>query len=384
MHVVVIGAGAHGTSAALHLARAGADVTVIERFGAPAEGPTGRSSAICRAYYTNPFLAQVARDSLEHFADFAAFLDQDLPNGFRRSGALYLHGAGDLDTAVTTRVMLHGIGTETQHLTAGEVQDLHPGFSLDGVGFGVWEPDAGQADPGATTMSMMTAARQAGAAVRYRTSVAAITAEDGGPGVVLTDGEAVSGDRVLVAAGPWTKPLLATCGVELPLTVERHIVTLQGWGPIRPLPFVMADLTTSVYLTLEGEGQFGLGPLDAGPIVDVDTNSSEVSLDEHTELLGRAADRLPVFEDAELRGGWASVYDVSPDWQPVIGEVADRVFVDAGTSGHGFKLAPELGRHVADLVLGSAGDARLDDFHPRRFDTDHHLAAGFGANPIIG
>lgn len=384
MHVVVIGAGAHGASAAFHLARAGADVTVIETFAAPAEGPTGRSSAICRAYYTNPFLAQVARDSLEAFEDFGHFLGDDLPNGFRRSGALYLHDAADENEVAQTRTMLQGVGTATRYLTPGDVQDLHTGLSLDGVGFGVWEPDAGQADPAATTASMMTAARRDGAAVRYRTSVAEIRTSGSGPSVVLADSEVIAADRVLVAAGPWTKPLLATCGVDLPLTVERHIVTLQGWGPIRPMHFVMADLTTSVYLTLEGEGQFGLGPLEAGPLADPDTNSSAVTLNEHTDLLGRAMVRLPDFEDAELRGGWASVYDVSPDWQPVIGEVADGVFVDAGTSGHGFKLAPVLGRHVADLVLGRTVDERLADFHPRRFDGGDRLAAGFGANPIIG
>jgi glycine/D-amino acid oxidase-like deaminating enzyme len=62
--------------------------------------------------------------------------------------------------------------------------------------------------------------------------------------------------------------------------------------------------------------------------------------------------RVPGLSESAARGGWASLYDVSPDWQPVIGEIAEHVFVDAGTSSHGFKLAPALGRHVADLVLG--------------------------------
>jgi sarcosine oxidase subunit beta len=67
--VAVIGAGVHGASVAFHLAGRGVRTVVIER-SAAAGGPTGRSSAIVRAYYTNAFLASVARDSIGMFRDF--------------------------------------------------------------------------------------------------------------------------------------------------------------------------------------------------------------------------------------------------------------------------------------------------------------------------
>jgi glycine/D-amino acid oxidase-like deaminating enzyme len=57
--------------------------------------------------------------------------------------------------------------------------------------------------------------------------------------------------------------------------------------------------------------------------------------------------------------------------------------VDAGTSGHGFKLAPALGRHVADLVLGRP-DSRIEQFHPRRFETGELLSAGYRDARILG
>ena len=381
--VVVIGAGVHGAAAALPLARAGAEVVVVERLGGPAEGPTGRSSAICRAYYTNPFLAEVARDAMERLEDFGAWLGADATSGYRRLGALYLHGEDEVDDVEITRARLADIGTTTAALTPDGVRGMAPSLALDGVGIGVWEPDAGQADPVVTTASMLAAARRHGAEVRFRTGVAAV--EPGpSPAVVLDDGSRLPADRVLVAAGPWTRPLLADAGVELPLIVERHLVTLHGWGPVPRLPFVMADLTTSVYLTQEGPDQFGLGPLDAGPEVDVDTNRTEVLQTELVELVERAGVRIPGIEETEVRGGWASVYDVSPDWQPVIGEVADGVVVHAGSSGHGFKLAPALGDHVAGVVLDRVHDDRVAMFHPRRFATGDRLAAGFGENPIIG
>jgi sarcosine oxidase, subunit beta len=109
-----------------------------------------------------------------------------------------------------------------------------------------------------------------------------------------------------------------------------------------------------------------------------------IDSEESHALAKLATNRIPRLKDAISTGGWASLYDVSPDWQPVIGEVAEGVFVDAGTSGHGFKLAPALGRHIAALVAGAPVDPGLAQFHPYRFESDAELKAGFGAARIIG
>ena len=97
-----------------------------------------------------------------------------------------------------------------------------------------------------------------------------------------------------------------------------------------------------------------------------------------------ATRRIPRLKDAFSTGGWASLYDVSPDWMPVIGEVAPGVFVDAGTSGHGFKLGPALGADVAALVTGSEVDPGISEFAPARFSSGRTLAGGYGSARILG
>jgi len=88
--VGIIGAGIHGASAAFHLAaRWGIRATVFEQV-APAGGPTGRSSAICRAYYTNQYLARIAHASLAMFRTFGE-LTNGGDCGFRQTGIVYLH-----------------------------------------------------------------------------------------------------------------------------------------------------------------------------------------------------------------------------------------------------------------------------------------------------
>ena len=56
-----------------------------------------------------------------------------------------------------------------------------------------------------------------------------------------------------------------------------------------------------------------------------------------------------------------------------IARINVSVFVDAGTSGHGFKIAPMLGKHVADLVAGDVVDPALADFDPLRFERGRPL-----------
>jgi glycine/D-amino acid oxidase-like deaminating enzyme len=165
--------------------------------------------------------------------------------------------------------------------------------------------------------------------------------------------------------------------------VERHVVATGRWGGSKPLPFGHADLVAGYYCKPEGAHLFCLGWLNPAEGVDPDNYSERIGDGEILGLADAAVARVPALADAEVQGGWASLYDVSPDWQPVIGELAEGIFVDAGTSGHGFKLAPALGRYVADLVLGHP-DPGLDQFHPRRFFEGQALPAGYGAARILG
>src|ERR671919_656325 len=272
--VAVIGAGVHGSSAAYHLASRGVRTVVFER-EAPALGPTGRSSGICRAYYTNPFLARLAR------------------------------------------------------------------------------------------------------------AVTAIRSREGEVVVETSDGTRTTCSRVLITAGPWTAPLARQLEVELPLTVERHVVAMFRWGSAEPV-VAHADIEAGYYFRPEGSQLFLMGSLHPAPQVDPDSFPQEVAASEVLELSEPLVRRVPHLAGAEPQGGWASLVDRSPALQPDIGGVAPGGFGDAGNSRHGFKLAPALGRRVAELVTGEAVDPDLRQFDPFRFERGAVLSAGFGRSRIVG
>jgi glycine/D-amino acid oxidase-like deaminating enzyme len=379
--VVVVGAGVHGAAAAFHLARRGASVTLVERT-APAGGPTGRSSAICRAYYTNTFLATCARDSIAMLEGFETLTGVDA--GFRRTGFLYLHARADEGAARASVERLRGLGLDVAVLEPPELAARATGFDLGDVGVAAFEANAGYADPHATTDGLVRGAIAAGAEPRFGRAVTALAALGGGCLVTLDDGERLESAAVLVAAGPWTGPLVAQVGVDLPLTVERHVVATFAWGRADPAP-AHGDLAAGAYyFRPEGEELFLMGPVLPEPEADPDDFDERIRSDEVERLASAVTRRVPRLAGAEARGGWASLYDVSPDWQPVIGQVAPGVFVDAGTSGHGFKLAPALGGHVAAMVLGDEVPGDLAAFDPSRFAAGRTLDAGYGGARILG
>ena len=380
--VGIIGAGIHGASVAYHLGRAGVDASVFEQW-TPAAGPTGRSSAVCRAMYTNPFLARTARESIAMFENFEELTGGDA--GFERTGMLYLHRACDSDGLGALVAGLSDAGVDARLVPPDLLRDAFPEIVTSEGAAAIWEETAGHADPAGTTSALIEHAARDGVVTYVRTRVVGISPQPRGGAILTTaDGTRTDCRRVLIAAGPWTGRLVAQFDADLPLTVERHIVATFGWGAAPRLSYLIGDVEGGYYLKPEGRAQFGLGSLLPERNVDPDDFQEEVAPDEALALAVPAITRVPGLAAAEAAGGWASLYDVSPDWQPVIGELEDGIFVSAGTSGHGFKLAPALGRQISALLTGAEHDPALDEFSPRRFANGVELTAGFGAARILG
>jgi sarcosine oxidase subunit beta len=381
--VGIIGAGIHGASVAFHLASHGIRSTVFEQVAA-AGGPTGRSSAICRAYYTNRYLARIANQSLEMFRTFGE-LTGGRDCGFRQTGMVYLHPKTDADALHEAAQYMNSIGTRIEMLTPGDALREFPLFDLKGVGVVAWEPAAGYADPVATTAGLLARACELGATQRLYTRVIGLSARPGGGATLTLDsGETTECGRLLVAAGPWTKALAANLGSDLPLTVERHYVATIRWSDAREMRYGHADVAGGYYCKPEGDELYCLGPLTPEPEVDPDEPVRGIDIGESDALARLATRRIPRLKEAVSTGGWASLYDVSPDWMPMVGEIAPGVFVDAGTSGHGFKLGPALGADVAGLLVGAEVDLGLREFAPERFGVGRSLMAGYGSAKILG
>jgi glycine/D-amino acid oxidase-like deaminating enzyme len=96
------------------------------------------------------------------------------------------------------------------------------------------------------------------------------------------------------------------------------------------------------------------------------------------------ARRFPSFDMAGLASSWTGVYDVTPDWNPVLGRVdaLPGLIVACGFSGHGFKLSPAVGRVLAQEALGMATDVPLEPYALERFARGELLTGRYGSGAV--
>jgi sarcosine oxidase subunit beta len=131
-----------------------------------------------------------------------------------------------------------------QTLTPQDFADAAPGFALDDVALALWEPEYGYADAFGATNAIARAARARGATLKQNTLVSRLLRRgDRVVGIELADGTTVEAGAVVLAAGPWTRRLLATVALDLPLHVERHpMAVLDAGGKARQvMPFAWCD-----------------------------------------------------------------------------------------------------------------------------------------------
>jgi sarcosine oxidase subunit beta len=193
---------------------------------------------------------------------------------------------------------------------------------------------------------------------------------------------------VIMAVGPWTHNLGRMIGVTFPYEVSRHkVITLKIKEPYSLEWPIVKDLTTpdKIYFRPETGGVVLLGTGDHGdPIEDPDTLKDNVE-DAHVERMQPLiANRMPAFADAQYVAGWTGPYDITPDWNPIVGQVPgyEGLYVAVGFSGHGFKLALTIGEGLAQTVLGQKARVPITDYGMERFEEGRVLHGAYGIGSI--
>ncbi len=369
--VVVVGGGVNGCSIAFHLARRGTRNVVLVEKGHVASGPTGVSSGVVRQHYTHETLAAMARDSVRVFEHFREETGGDA--GFVQCGVVFLSGPENATVLASTVEMHRRIGIQESLLSAGELKALDPQLFDEDVACGAYDPDGGYADPTLAANSFADAAKRLGVEILKRTTVTGLRLDGGKVAGVATDKGDIATGTVINAAGAWGARIAAMAGVEIPITVTRHavVVTERPASWRNPTP-VWGDLIGGWYFKPDGRAGMMVGSVqDDHRAVDAD---NYVDVATHDEVVAAAAAllrRFPIMEEGTARSGWAGLYDVTPDSQPVIDRIASvpGFFCAVGFSGHGFKISPAVGRIVSELVLD--GQCRSYDIGIFRHDRFH-------------
>jgi sarcosine oxidase subunit beta len=360
---VVVGGGLHGLSTALHLARAGWRVTVLER------RHVGRHSSGMNA----GGVRRLGRDSAEiGLSMVAAEMWGRIKSlvgdcGFLPTGQVKV-AESDADMAVlAARVdLVRGLGWRHEELVdAAEVRRLLPAVAPHVCG-GLVVRDDGAADPMRTVMAFRGAAVAAGVELREGVAVTGIGRRNGGL-VVSTDQGEVAADRVANCAGAWANAFARMVGDVFPchaaplmmIVTERmpRFIEPTVGATSRPLSFKQTDAGT----VLIGGGMLGR--------VDVAAEWAVVDFHNLAKSARIASDLFPVMRGVRIVRSWCGIEATTPDELPVLGEspACPGVFHSFGYSGHGFQLSPAAGAAVAELMMRGETNLPVAGLAPGRF-----------------
>ena len=387
---IVIGAGVIGVSIAYHLAALGArDVVVLDR-GQVGSGTSSQSSGILRTHYSVPENVELARRSWQVFDAFAAYLDDDEASaGLVKCG--YLIAAPDGPKLAPLRAALlaqQAQGIAVQVLSPHDAAQRLPICRFDDAALIGFEPEAGFADAYLVASAFARAARRRGVRIVEGVEVDRLVLTGGSVTGVETSQGRFASATVVSAQNIWAKDIERWTGIETPVRAERHaVLALAGREPYTFAMPVYKDLGSPgmLYCRSYGGAQMLVSEGGAGEtLAQPDNEQGEIAVDDVLSVGAQVAERFPAYAEAGLASSWTGVYDVTPDWNPVLGRLPDvpGLVVAYGFSGHGFKLSPAIGRVLAQEVLGRPTDVSLAPYALERFRSGKLLRGRYGSGAV--
>jgi sarcosine oxidase, subunit beta len=346
--VVVVGAGIVGLSVAFHLTQRGASVTVFDRAGIGA-GASGVQPGGVRQQWGTRVNCLLARESMRFYADARELLGMRVDPGFQACGYLFVaHSEPALSRLRDNVGLQNELGIRSRIVDPAEVAELVPGLDAGSVVGAAWGAEDGYFDRPQSLVEAL------GALADVRIGDVLEVCDRG---VRLAGGEEVDADAVVVAAGVDTPRLLP----ELPIRPEARYLFFSD--PIRDR--LLDPLIVSPERRFAAK-QLGNGRVLASDLGAVDARGTE--REKWRANVRRAFEELlPRLVFLALPTLVEGIYDVTPDHQAILGRVRDRVWVAAGFSGHGFMLAPAVGRIIAESLIDGREDPALSVLDARRF-----------------
>jgi len=356
--VAVVGAGVFGAWTALHLAKRGKRVLLLDAYGpGHSRSSSGDESRIIRmGYGADEIYTQWSMRSLAQWKElFAATRNEAL---FKKTGVLWLAEAGNAQQSATKEVLKRN-GVAFNEWGREELSERYPQINIDGIASGIYEPESG--------------------VLMARRAVAAVVAE------VVRLGAEYRLAEVLAPNGTGKTPRLNTTNSSEPFYADQFIFACGAWlaklfpevlgkriFPTRQTVFYMgvpagdARFSSPALPTwlIKNDESYGMPDIESrgfkvaldrhGEAADPDTQPRIVAAKEVEEIRGYVARRFPALKEAPITETRVCQYENSSNGDFLIDrhpELSNVWFVGGG-SGHGFKHGPAVGEYMAGQVLG--------------------------------
>ncbi len=379
--IVIVGGGIVGSSIAYHLREAGCKerVVVIERDDTYSRASSNLAMGGIRQQFTLEANVRMVQYSVGFYRDLdrrAEVTGTSQQVNFRQRGYLFLADAACAARLTRRYEAMRSAGAHVKRIGRDDIRHMLPDASLDDIEFGLFGPDDGYANPKAVLRAMRKIAQDAGAEYLHgevqdirRTNNNKLTG-------VAFGTDAIDTPIVVNAAGPFAGRIGELAGVSLPVFPVRQQLFRCELPRRWEYRFPMVIDPSGLHWRHDD----ALVPGGPDRIVLARTNHREITGENFTcdaarwpaEFYPPLARRMPPFAALTPVEGWAGLYEMTPDHNPIIGPhpEADGLFLANGFSGHGLMMAPATGKAIAELITG--GTSRtidVSDFALDRFRT---------------
>ncbi|MCB9943509.1 MAG: FAD-binding oxidoreductase [Geminicoccaceae bacterium] len=402
---VVIGGGVVGLGAALTLIESGLEKVTLLENKVIASGGSGLGTGSVhtqRWYATDSDLIQRTRSIVKRLATTTNGVFDLYP-----VGRLTVVGGADGEIVSAYGRHLRTIGIDAVELSRNELKARFPEMNVTDIDRALFTREDGVLYPPALSWALAGFFRKAGGTIWEGCAATGLKiAGNRIRGVSLSNDDIIETDRVIVAAGVWSRKLLQTAGLDLALT---HAVTHNSVMTIG-----RRDLWSQVPSLLDGVLGVIAIPRNPGTIMAANTageyqapisrsenvmRSSTVELIERDEefkaetlqqqasVLAQLRHRYSGYDIRGIVGHWAGLLDGTPDNHPLLGAFPgiDGLWVGCGLTGYGVQRGPGVGEALAHLALGKEPLVDVSAYAVGRFDDHEDFALDLSSdNPFEG
>ncbi|WP_235600015.1 NAD(P)/FAD-dependent oxidoreductase [Alkalihalobacillus trypoxylicola] len=352
-HVVIVGGGILGASAAFHLTNLGAKVTIIDR------DDLGKATNVAAGIIC-PWLSQRRNKAWYYLAHNGALyyrkLIEELKNGgelhtgYEQTGVLNIHHE---EKRIDKIIEIANKRKESAP-EIGEIEKLHPEQVAERWPFlkaplyGAFMMRGAKVNGLELCQSLLRAAIKKGAT--FKKGAAAIKVTGNELTGVSVDGEFLQAEKVIVTTGAWGKEIFEPLGLQFNIEPQKaQLLDLQlNDDDTSNWPVIMAP--SALYMMTSESGELLAGTTHENH-VGFDINPT---VEAFNEIVSKTMNVAPIVQKSKLKNQRVGFRPVAPNFLPILGEVPGykRMYVANGLGSSGLTAGPFLGKQLAQLVLG--------------------------------
>ncbi len=365
---IVVGAGVVGLSMARSLARKQQSVLLLEKddYGSAASGTNlGQLSLSDR----DPVLeVDLVRETFEMYRTASEQVDLEYEH---QGGLCTIHSEKGLEMAAALVETKKKQGVHLVLLRGEEVHQAEPW--LQDVAGGVFSPEEGRINPLKVNAWLLQEALEAGVTYLPHTPLKEFVPDKKGCVAAKTDRGVFEGGTIILATGSWSRELLLSLDLDLPIDYLRGTAMVTQPFP-KMIHGPVEDGTFFTGQVPDGETIYFGGVQEAnGSIIIAQANrpgkdyNTAIDHEDLSKLAKLFLSHFPVFHDVQIVRAWSGNTTITPDDKPYWGfcKTVPNLFLAVAFKG-AFSLAPAMAERTADWLIHGRVEKRYAIWDPNR------------------